>query len=259
MKLKKKILFVSLIVANIMLMPSTFAANWVWVWSTEYMTSTIDTDSIQSLDSDTKTIWAKNILTDGSFMLTQYAFRKSNRSMAEISYIGYDVDGNQNYEYIAPREQWGWHLVVPGTNAERLYGYVFPIRPPAFYLNKERYKKVFSFSEYNIPQYLDKDTVSIIEKSNATVIVRCEIINAVDEDINRAEASYDQYTYENNTQMILHRKLMSKLYDNSGNTIKEIRLDPQKWKEYYLTDPEDIQLAKNIYREVFHKEFRSLL
>lgn len=96
-----------------------FASDWVYVGENQNSEPAyLDRDSVVKSYGITAG-WMKNILPDGGKALYNISVRESDRSIAVISCVVYDADGNVLGQQTSPYPS--YDPIVPGTLGDFLY------------------------------------------------------------------------------------------------------------------------------------------
>ncbi len=104
---------------------SVFASDWVYVGENQNSEPAyMDRDSVVKSYGITAG-WMKNILPDGGKALYNISVRESDRSIAVISCVVYDAEGNVVDQYTSPIPI--YNPVVPDSVGEGVYNFLVEI------------------------------------------------------------------------------------------------------------------------------------
>lgn len=102
-----------------------YAANWIWITSSDENDWYVDVDSVEYLQPDIKSAWVKICRVNGAYKLHFAAFDCSAKKMSIMAAVEYDKNGDviDSNEY----EDWNehWIHVIPETLGKTIYKYIF--------------------------------------------------------------------------------------------------------------------------------------
>ena len=121
----KKFLFLLVLIGSIWSGSVSYASDWVWLTSSDTVTTSIDVSSVRrNRNNDRAIVWVKYTNVDGTYDLVLYAFTKAHQ-IATLSTVSYNADGHVTDSYTVPEYRIEWRPIVPDTVGEGIYYYIW--------------------------------------------------------------------------------------------------------------------------------------
>lgn len=108
-----------MVVAMALAMPTSFAANWKWVYSTDHYGYYFDTDTASKTEYGTAYVWLKARKIDGAIFIMHEKIW--NKGWAHSLGLVQTYDANGHFKGRADKKFQEVREVVPGTSAEKIF------------------------------------------------------------------------------------------------------------------------------------------